>query len=264
MTGHDLRERGPWRGDGGLAERSSGVHVAAEQGSGSGSGFRGMMLGRPAAAPVRAAGDATAMTWDDESSDRALLEAWRGGDRAAADRLIARHGPRVYGFFATKVAHAVDELCQQTFADCVAGPEPVEADGARNSVRGQLFAAARRRLLDHFGRAERNERPVDPLERSVADLEHGMSERVAAHDDERRLQRALRQLPLDAQVALELHYWEGMTVAEISGVVQAPEPLVEERLAEARQRLRARLEQQEQLTGHTVDSRMTEDERRSE
>jgi len=53
------------------------------------------------------------------------------------------------------------------------------------------------------------------------------------------LLEALRRLPLDLQIAIELHYWEGMTVREIALVVDAPEGTIKRRLQRARARLEA-------------------------
>jgi RNA polymerase sigma factor (sigma-70 family) len=204
------------------------------------------------------------MTWDPQTPDGELVQAWRRGDKAAADVLIRRYGPRLYNFFAGKVGRGADELCQETLHDCVAALEQLEPDGSRDSFRGFLFAAARRRLLDHYRtREHQGQHAIDPLERSLADLEPGMSEAVAAREDQRRLALALRRLPLDFQVALELSYWEGLTVAEIGRVVEAPESTIEARLVRARKQLQALLERDDAPAEHTVEASMTESEPRS-
>ncbi len=197
------------------------------------------------------------------SSDGRLLAAWRQGDNTAADRLIRRYGPRLYSFFACKVSRGADELCQQTFSDCVTAKEQIEDDGERHSFRSFLFTVARRRLLNHFRSARRHDQRFCPLEVSVADLDRRVSEVVADREEHRRLQRALRQLPMDAQIALELHYWEGLTVAEIARVVEAPSGTIKARLARARHRLKDILQQDDALREQTIDSLMSTDDRRS-
>lgn len=198
------------------------------------------------------------MTWDERSSDASLLQAWRGGDKTAADMLIARYGPRLYNFFVSKVAEGVDELCRQTFADCVDDGAPLGPDGARGSVRGLMFTAARRRLLAHL--SERADRSLDPGARSVASLDSRGGEVVDGPEQQRQLMLALRQLPVDAQVALELSYWERLTVQEIARVVDASEAEVTKRLLQARGRLRGLLEQEREVMDRTVDARESEEE----
>ncbi|MCH9682059.1 MAG: RNA polymerase sigma factor [Deltaproteobacteria bacterium] len=192
--------------------------------------------------------------WTRDTTDGALLAAWRQGDRSAADCLIRRYGPRVYSFFASKVSHGADELCQQTFSECAIAHERIEEDGGRYSFRGFLFTIARRKLLNHYRTSQRRGRRFSPLEVSVADLDCRVSEIVANRQEHRRLQLALRQLPVDAQIAVELHYWEGLTIAEISRVVQAPQGTIKARLVRARQRLKRLLEQDEVLRNRTLDN----------
>jgi RNA polymerase sigma-70 factor (ECF subfamily) len=175
---------------------------------------------------------------EDGKSDAELLQAWQEGAPEAARLLIARYTPRLYDFFASKVARGADELVQQTLADCVAAHERIAEDGHRNSVRAFLFTIARRRLLNHFRAWRRHGARLDPLLHSLADVEPGVSEAVAQLEEQRRLRRALRQLPVDAQVALELRYWEGLSIPEIARVVDAAEGTVKARLSRARVRLR--------------------------
>jgi DNA-directed RNA polymerase specialized sigma24 family protein len=47
----------------------------------------------------------------------------------------------------------------------------------------------------------------------------------------------MRSLPIDMQIALELHYWEGLSVREIAEVVETPEGTIKRRLQRARMRL---------------------------
>jgi RNA polymerase sigma factor (sigma-70 family) len=186
------------------------------------------------------------MTWDQETSDAELVQAFRQGDKSAADVLIHRHGPRLYNFFAGKVGRGADVLCQATLHDCLAIPEAPAADADHDSFRARLFAAARRRLLDGYRTGDREDRrPIDPLELSMADLEPGLSEAVAVREDQRRLALALRRLPVDFQIALELHYWEGMSSAELGRVLELAEHEVEAHLARSRAQLEARLEHED-------------------
>jgi len=192
-------------------------------------------------------------------SDAELLHAWQAGDATAARVLVARYTPRLYEFFGTKVSHGAEELVQQTFADCAAAREKIEADGGKRSFRAFLFTVARRRLINHYRAWERKSAKLDPLAHSVADVDPGVSEVVARREEERRLRRALRRLPVDAQVALELHYWEGMTVAEIARVVDAAEGTIKARLSRARARLREILAEGKLADEGSVDELMSAD-----
>lgn len=201
------------------------------------------------------------MSWDPQTSDAELVQAWHRGDKTAADVLIRRHGPRLYNFFAGKVGRGADALCQATLHDGLTAAEPPAEDGDRDSFRARLFAAARRRLLDGYRTGEREGQPLDPHERSMADLEPGLSEAVAAREDQRRLALALRRLPVDLQIALELHHWEGLTVAELGRVLAAPAADIEARLAHAHERLQEQLAREDGYIEPTVDGSSADEPR---
>ena len=56
------------------------------------------------------------------------------------------------------------------------------------------------------------------------------------------LLRALRRLPIDDQIALELFYWEGLSSREIGDVLERPDATVRTQLRRARLRLESLIE----------------------
>jgi RNA polymerase sigma-70 factor (ECF subfamily) len=64
---------------------------------------------------------------------------------------------------------------------------------------------------------------------------------LAKREDERLLTEALRRVPLDAQVVLELAYWEGLDGAEIAQVLAVPLNTAYSRLRRAKITLLDRL-----------------------
>lgn len=166
-------------------------------------------------------------------SDEELLDAWRAGDRDAGDQLISRYFDPVCRFFRAKLGDDVQDLVQRTFVDLLEAREQVRSA----SFRSWLFTVARNRLFDHLRQGLR--RPVEDLpSRSIADLATGASERMARVESESLVVRAMRRLPLDAQIALELAYWEELSGAEIAAVLEISEHTVRSRLSRARVRLR--------------------------
>jgi RNA polymerase sigma-70 factor (ECF subfamily) len=169
------------------------------------------------------------------TSDVELLEAWRGGDERAGRELFERHFDSIYRFFRSKVDDAAEDLTQQTFLGCVRGKQVFRGDA---SFRTYLFTIARNRLYTHIRDRQRRDAAIEVGEQSVADL--GLAsptEALAAQQEQKLLLVAMRRLPLDMQIALELHYWEGLSVREISEVVEAPEGTIKRRLQRARMRL---------------------------
>lgn len=162
----------------------------------------------------------------------ALLEAWRAGDAKAGQHLFRRHFDAVYWFFATKLDHGADDLAQDTFAAVLRNREQV---GRRHSFRAYLFAVARSKLID---RLRTRRRDFDPLEVSVVDLGGSPTSALGRRQEHARLLSALRRLPVDLQLVLELHYFERMRGPEIAAALELPEGTVRSRLRRALAMLR--------------------------
>lgn len=168
-------------------------------------------------------------------SDNELLERWRGGDRDAGNELFERHFDAIYRFFVHKVPDDATDLVQRTFLACVEGRERFR--GA-SSFRTYLFAIARHELLAHW----RKRRPTaDPAVSSVLDLSASPSTALALRAEHRLLLEALRSIPLELQIAIELHYWEELSAREIAEILELPEGTAKSRLRRAREALLERI-----------------------
>lgn len=165
------------------------------------------------------------------SDDRALLAAWRQGHDDAGQELFARHFDAVCRFFMTKVADGVDDLVQRTFLGCAERRESWPDDVA---FRPYLLGIARNVLRRRFREKEYAGRRFDMLESSVA--ASGRTPSSIAHErrESAMLVVALQQLPVDHQIALELRFWEDMTVPEIAAVLEVPAGTAKTRLRRAR------------------------------
>jgi RNA polymerase sigma factor (sigma-70 family) len=169
------------------------------------------------------------------ASDAELLGAWQDGDRAAGGELIERHFRSLRRFFENKVTDGVDDLIQQTLLACVQHREQIRDAEA---FRGYLFAAARTKLYDHLSkRAKQNDR-IDFAVSSIAELGLSPSELVAAGDDRRLLLQALRRLPIDLQIALELYYFEQVRGHDLEIALDVPPGTVRSRLRRGLELLR--------------------------
>lgn len=162
--------------------------------------------------------------------DLDLLLAWRAGDEAAGARLVERHFASVYGFFRHKVQTDVEDLVQRTFLRCV---EARDAFRGESSFRTYLFTIARNELFGHYRRRGVD---VDADTTSSALIEPGPSPTgmIDARREHRLLVRALRTLPLDDQIALELVYFDELTGGELARVLGVPEGTARTRIRRAR------------------------------
>lgn len=169
------------------------------------------------------------------AGDPELLERWRAGDRASGNELFERHFRAVFRFFRAKVDEDLaEDLAQQTFLGLIAARDRA---GLQHGFRAYLFGVARKTLLMHLRTRMRSTPAVDVSASAIADLEVSAATRIAVATEHELLARALRRLPLDFQIAVELYYWESLSTVEIAEVLELPEGTVRSRLTRARSQL---------------------------
>jgi RNA polymerase sigma factor (sigma-70 family) len=172
------------------------------------------------------------------TSDRQILERWVAGDQTAGQTLVQRHYAAMFRFFRAKAPADVEDLVQQTFLALVSGAAGFRGDA---SFRSFLFGTARNVLLHHWRRRHRKEDPIDFGTQSVVDLGASPSELLADKAEQRLLLEALRRIPVDDQIVIELYHWEDLTGPEIAQALGISEPAVRSRLHRAKARLTKRM-----------------------
>jgi RNA polymerase sigma factor (sigma-70 family) len=169
------------------------------------------------------------------TSDYDLLDAWRAGDARAGNELFERHFESVYRFLHSKTSKDPSDVVQSVFLACVEGRDSFRGE---SSFRTYLFAVARKQLYKHY----RDRRPdADFGVTSLADFGPTPSLLIDQRAQDRLLLEALRAIPLELQIALELHYWEHMPAPEIARVLDIPEGTVRSRLRRAKEALEEKL-----------------------
>ncbi len=173
------------------------------------------------------------------TSDATLLTAWRNGDSSAGERLLDRYFRPLHRFFVNKVAQDTDDLIQETLMACVDGRDRIRDD---DGFRSYVFGTARNVLRTYLRRRSRFRHHSDVDDHSVQDLCPGPNTLLRVREEHALLLEALRLIPWELQLILELHYWENMTTAEIAEVVDCPLGTARGRLARGRQKLLDALE----------------------
>lgn len=172
-------------------------------------------------------------------ADLELLDAWRAGDRDAGVALFDRHFRELYRFFRNKAADRVDDLVQQTMLACVEARERMRGDA---TFRTYMFTVARNQLYRYWRERGAMDDGVDLESKSIHDLAPSAASVMGRRAEERVLLEALRRIPLEFQVALELYYFEGLRGPQIAEALEVPEATVRSRLRRGLGHLRRQIE----------------------
>jgi RNA polymerase sigma-70 factor (ECF subfamily) len=174
-----------------------------------------------------------------EPTDESLLRAWQAGDVDAGNVLVRRHFSTLYRFFRSRLDHNVADLVQRTFLACVEARDrfPDDAD-----FRTYALGIARNQMLMALRKMHRAARVLETGHATGRAGGASPSEAVAHRQQQRQLLAALRRLPLDLQLLLELYYWEELRLPQIATILEIPHGTVKSRLHRARARLMQELE----------------------
>jgi len=173
-----------------------------------------------------------------ESDDLRLLDAWVAGDKGAGEELLQRYYAILHRFFANKVASEVDDLVQQTMAALLTSCERFER---RSTFRAYLLSIARYQLYEFVRKKQRTNAVLEYDAVSAFDLSPSPSTIAAQRREQTLLLEALRRVPLNFQVALELHYWEDMSGSELAEVLGVPVDTAYSRLRKGRSLVKRQL-----------------------
>ncbi len=177
-----------------------------------------------------------------EIDSTALLERWAAGDKKAGNTLLEHHFKPLHRFLANKVPERdLVDVIQDTLLACLAAKANFRGE---SSFRTFLFSVARNTLFHYYRRLRRKEGRLDPLTDTCAEFADptGMSTHLARRREQERLLAALREIPLDHQMVLELHCWEGLRAGEIARVLDVPESTIKGRLHRAKKALKVALD----------------------
>ncbi len=176
-----------------------------------------------------------------------LLADWRAGDREAGGEFVNAYFPVVLRFFRNKIPSDVelDGVVGQTFEQCQTTTAPYKGTG---SLQGWILGVARFTLFRHFRAKVQQHKAMDPLpdELTSADVDDREPASVMVQVDDLRLAlKALRRIPIDQQIVIEMRVVEGMGLKEIAEAVDAPQPTVSRRWQLGMAALRKKMQEME-------------------
>lgn len=142
------------------------------------------------------------------------------------EELYASSEAMIYGFVASRCGDrtAAEDVTAQVYVDAARA----FADGKGPEVDAPwLVAVARRRLIDHWRRA-------DSRRRRVAAILHERPVAAVADVEDERVARALADLPERQRAALVLRYMDDLSVGEVAEALELSYRAAESVLARGR------------------------------
>ncbi|HEY3235100.1 MAG TPA: RNA polymerase sigma factor [Polyangiaceae bacterium] len=184
-------------------------------------------------------------------SDEELMEAHVAGDATAFAELFERYAPVLLRAMARQL-HTPEEardLVQQTF---------LQLHRARNDfrlgakLRPWLFTIAFNLKREHFRRTARRREALGPLHADQEPSQEPLD--PVTHDQVQALKGALAQLPRAHREVIELHWFDGLSFAEVAPVVGASVNAVKVRAHRGYRRLRTILGETESAANRSSGS----------
>jgi RNA polymerase sigma factor (sigma-70 family) len=191
-----------------------------------------------------------------EATDEALFHAWLDGDAAAGQALVRRHYRRILLFFYTRVGPEVGkDLTQATFETLCTNKVSFRGD---STLLTYLFGIARWKLVDYFRTRRTNAERFEPLSDPghVVEIDRSITSLFMDRQQETLVVQALRSLPLDDQIILELKQYENLSSAQLAAMYGVGRDTMSSRINRARKRLAAAVAERAQFA-HIVDSTLT-------
>jgi RNA polymerase sigma factor (sigma-70 family) len=162
-----------------------------------------------------------------------------------------QHAPAVIRFFRGLVqADDVADLVQETFARWLESRNRMQPE---TEARAFVLGIARNVFYEYVRKLDR-ERRFDREVESMAAVQPGPSTIAAHRREHRMLAKALRRLPVELQVIVQLHYWDKLTAVELAAIEGISASGMRDRLMRARRLLARELAELERTTPLVVST----------
>jgi RNA polymerase sigma-70 factor (ECF subfamily) len=175
-------------------------------------------------------------------TDAELYAAWHAGDSKAGGQLVDRHLGAIGRFFANKVTNETDmeDLVGETFERCA---KTLGKFRHESSFRAYLYGIANNVLRDYIRKKHKLQHEVDLRTTCLRDLGPTPSTALGERREQVLLLQALRAIPFDCQIVLELSYFESMSRRQIAEILEVPAGTVASRIRRGRELLFSRIEE---------------------
>jgi len=176
----------------------------------------------------------------ESDDDSQLLQRFRQGDRGAFAELVVRYQKPIYNaaYWVVRRAEDASDVTQTVFLKVVERLDDYDPQYKFFSWIYRIAVNESLNLLRRNGRADE----LDDDEDFEAPDSDAPEWRLDERERSRRLKEALMKLSANDRVVLSLRHFSECSYQEIAQVLEIDDKTVKSRLFDARQRLRAQLE----------------------
>ena len=174
-----------------------------------------------------------------EQSDSEIVRQIQSGEATAFDELMRRYKRPVMNFVFRMLGNAEDaeDIAQDVFVHAY---QKLDTYRTETKFSTWLFAMARNAAIDRMRWHARHPTESIASTPEIA-MPSGTAQEVGAREIGGQIAAAVARLPEDQRTALVLCEYQGMSYAEIAGVMRCSQKSVESRLYRAKQTLREAL-----------------------
>jgi len=159
-----------------------------------------------------------------EPSDETLIWRLRDGDSVAGEVLVKRfcHPLMRYLQRLTGDDHIAEELHQQTWLSVLDHLDRFEAGSGNGGFKAWLFRIATNKANDQWRSRGREKAAKEGMKLLLHEEAPPAGHRIEGAEQERKLQRAIDQLPENQKQVLLLRYYSNLKFVEIATMLGCP------------------------------------------
>ena len=178
------------------------------------------------------------------ADEQILLQRIGAGDNSAFEAFYKNYYPRLFRFILrmTRQPDNVEELIQETLLVVWEKPDGFNHE---SKISTWVFGIAYNKALKSIAKNARrsNDVDIDELADSIGDKNANPAK---SREDQDWLVAALAILPADQRAVIELTFYHGLSYQDVAKILDCPENTVKTRMFNARKKLQAFADTQEQ------------------
>jgi RNA polymerase sigma-70 factor, ECF subfamily len=180
----------------------------------------------------------------DEDADRRLIEGLRSNNRESMAVLYDTYSSMAYGLALRTIGNPTEaeDVVQESFLALWRQAERL--DPARG-VRSYLLTIVHNKTVDRLRQKGRRPEAALELGETIPSKDEDLAESVARQSEGESVRAAMGSLPAEQRRAIEMTYFNGLTINEVASRTAVPIGTVKSRLRLALQHLRRNLAEAE-------------------